>query len=88
MAQKDMATVVIVEWRTTDEDNNTALDAPKGLAGLLVDDFGDEIDAHVKPLLPPISRLRGAVGITITGDGRPVFLLDVSKIISTALTHK
>ncbi|TAN60704.1 chemotaxis protein CheA, partial [bacterium] len=88
VAQKDMATVVIVEWHTADEDNNAALDAPRGLAALLVDDFGDEIDAHVKPLLPPISKLWGAVGITITGDGRPVFLLDVSKIIAAALTHK
>jgi two-component system chemotaxis sensor kinase CheA len=57
----------------------------KSLAGLVVDDFSDEIDAYVKPLLPPISKLRGASGITVLGDGRPVFLLDVPQIISKAL---
>jgi two-component system chemotaxis sensor kinase CheA len=58
----------------------------KALAGLVVDDFGDEIDAYVKPLLPPISKLREATGITVLGDGRPVFLLDIPQIISKALT--
>lgn len=58
----------------------------KTLAGLVVDDFSDEIDAYVKPLLPPISKLREASGITVLGDGRPVFLLDVPQIISKALT--
>ncbi|MBI2400495.1 MAG: chemotaxis protein CheW [Deltaproteobacteria bacterium] len=59
--------------------------AGKTLAGLVVDDFSDEIDAYVKPLLPPISKLREASGITVLGDGRPVFLLDVPQIISKAL---
>ena len=57
----------------------------KTLAGLVVDDFGDEIDAYVKPLLPPMSRLRSAAGITVLGDGRPVFLLDIPQIILKAL---
>jgi two-component system chemotaxis sensor kinase CheA len=60
--------------------------AGKTLAGLVVDDFSDEIDAYVKPLLPPISKLRVASGITVLGDGRPVFLLDVPQVISKALT--
>lgn len=55
------------------------------LAALRVDDFGDEIDAYIKPLLPPISRLWGASGITIMGDGRPVFLLDIQQIISRSV---
>ena len=55
------------------------------IAGLVVDDFSDEIDAYVKPLLPPMSRLRGASGITVLGDGRPVFLLDIPQIILKAL---
>ena len=58
----------------------------KKLAGLIVDNFGEEIDAYVKPLLPPISKLREATGITVLGDGRPVFLLDVPQIISKSLT--
>lgn len=62
-----------------------AASGTKTLAGLVVDDFSDEIDAYVKPLLPPISKLRGASGITILGDGRPVFLLDIPQIILKAL---
>lgn len=57
----------------------------KGSVGLVVDNFGDEIDAYIKPLLPPISKLGGVSGITIMGDGRPVFLLDIPYIISRAL---
>ena len=66
-------------------DGGLSLGGSGHLAALKVDDFGDEIDAYVKPLLPPISRLWGASGLTIMGDGRPVFLLDVQQIISKAL---
>ncbi len=55
------------------------------LAALKVDSFGAEIDAYVKPLLPPISRLWGASGMTMMVDGTPVFLLDVQQIISRAV---
>ena len=65
-------------------DAGPILGAGQHLAALKVDDFGDEIDAYVKPLLPPISKLWGATGLTIMGDGRPVFLLDVQQIISKA----
>ncbi len=75
--EKESATLILVE-------------AGQALAGgrlvaLKVDDFGDEIDAYVKPLLPPISKLWGATGLTIMGDGRPIFLLDVQQLISKAI---
>ncbi len=54
----------------------------RGFIGLKVDDFGVELDAYIKPLLPPMSRLWGVAGITIMGDGRPVFLLDIPQILS------
>jgi len=73
-------TLVVLDARST-----LGASADKTLAGLVVDDFSDEMDAYVKPLLPPISRLRGASGITVLGDGRPVFLLDVPQIISKAI---
>lgn len=56
--------------------------AERGFIGLRVDDFGVELDAYIKPLLPPMSRLWGVAGITIMGDGRPVFLLDIPQILS------
>ncbi|MBZ0221058.1 MAG: Hpt domain-containing protein [Candidatus Methylomirabilis sp.] len=55
------------------------------LAALKVESFGAEIDAYVKPLLPPISKLWGASGMTMMVDGSPVFLLDVQQIISRAI---
>ncbi|MBI4948986.1 MAG: chemotaxis protein CheW [Deltaproteobacteria bacterium] len=56
----------------------------RGFVGFMVDDFGVELDAYIKPLLPPMSRLWGVAGITIMGDGRPVFLLDIPQILSRA----
>lgn len=54
----------------------------KDLIAFKVDDFGAEMNAYIKPLLPPISRLWGISGIAIMGDGRPVFLLDLQQIIA------
>lgn len=78
-AERPFSTVIFVE--------NRGGAGPKDLVGIVVDDFGDEIDAYIRPLLPPISRLGGVSGITIMGDGRPVFLLDLHHIISKNLTH-
>lgn len=77
---RDFKTLIVVDISA-----NTASTGAKTHAGLIVDDFSDEIDAYVKPLLPPISKLRGASGITILGDGRPVFLLDIPQIVLKAL---
>lgn len=55
---------------------------------LRVDAFGDEIDAYVKPLLPPIAKLWGVSGITVMGDGRAVFLVDIGQITSAAMAVK
>lgn len=48
--------------------------------GIRVDAFSDEIDAYIRPLQPPISHLWGVSGIAVMGDGRTVFLLDVTQI--------
>ncbi len=58
--------------------------AATGLAAFRVDDFLSELDAYINPLLPPMSRLKGVSGITVMGDGRPVFLLDLPYLIARA----
>ncbi len=58
------------------------------LFGIKVDDFGFEMDAYVKPLAPPIAKLWGVSGITIFGDGRPVFLVDIQQIVSKAMLRR
>ncbi len=78
---KDVYTIVIVEDGVKAE---SAVNIENS-AAIKVDDFKDEIDAYIKPLLPPISKLWGVSGITVMADGRPVFLLDVRQIISRAL---
>lgn len=80
---RQRSTLIVLDAKTAFESSGE-----KSLAGLIVDDFSDEIDAYVKPLLPPISKLREASGITVLGDGRPVFLLDVPQIILKALTGR
>lgn len=62
----------------------TAGGAAAGLAAFRVDDFLSEFDAYINPLLPPMSRLKGVSGITVMGDGRPVFLLDLPYLIARA----
>ncbi|MDO8426322.1 MAG: chemotaxis protein CheW [Deltaproteobacteria bacterium] len=69
-------TVIIVE---SGRDENAGR-----LIGLRVDDFGDEMEAYIKPLVPPMSKLWGVSGIAVVGDGRPVFLLDLPQIVSKA----
>ncbi|MBI1912694.1 MAG: chemotaxis protein CheW [Deltaproteobacteria bacterium] len=72
---RDTYTILIVE-------NTRPALGDKKLLGLKVDDFGDEIDAYIKPLVPPMSRLWGVSGIALMGDGKPVFLLDIAQIVS------
>src|SRR3989338_5836967 len=52
------------------------IDAKDKISGIIVDNFEGEIDAYIKPLTQPMTRMRGVIGVTVLGDGRPVFLLD------------
>jgi len=55
---------------------------PGGHIGILVDNFGMEMDAYVKTLTAPLMKIWGVSGVTVMGDGRPVFILDIAQIIS------
>ena len=68
----DMTTVVLVEAGGSG--------GGRDLVGIEVDNFGTEIDAYIKPLTPPLKNLWGVNGISVMGDGRPVFLLNVEEI--------
>lgn len=52
----------------------------EGLAGFVVDNFVDELNAYIKPLAPPFAKLWGVAGLSILGDGRPVFLIDIGQV--------
>lgn len=57
------------------------IDAKDKISGIIVDDFEGEIDAYIKPLSQPITRMKGVIGVTVLGDGRPVFLLDPAALV-------
>ena len=48
--------------------------------GLEVDGTGEELEAYIKPLSPPLAKVRGVSGVTILGNGRPVLLLDLPAL--------
>jgi len=49
-------------------------------AGFLTDRILGQQEIFVKPLAPPLSRMRGITGGTILGDGRIVFVMDISML--------
>jgi two-component system chemotaxis sensor kinase CheA len=86
--QNGPVTIILVADPEVDAEGRPLKDrAPREgqrLIGLLADTFGEELEAYVKPLTSPMSKLWGVSGITITGDGRPVFMLDIPQIVSKA----
>lgn len=82
----ETCTVLIVRPEAPGAEEGAAAEGAGGAGrsriGLKVDNFGDEMDAYVRPLTPPLSRLWGVSGVTVMGDGRTVFLLDVGQIAS------
>lgn len=78
--EREFYSLIIVRGTGASDDSVSADD----YAAIRVDKFGDEIDAYIRPLQPPISSLWGVSGISVMGDGRPVFLLDLTQITSKA----
>jgi two-component system chemotaxis sensor kinase CheA len=50
-------------------------------AGLAVDRLLGTYEVVVKPLGPPLKRVRGLSGVTVMGDGRTVLLLDLAALL-------
>jgi len=50
-------------------------------AGLAVDRLLGTFEVVIKPLGPPLKRVRGLAGVTVMGDGRTVLLLDLAALI-------
>ncbi|MBI5598904.1 MAG: chemotaxis protein CheW [Deltaproteobacteria bacterium] len=59
-----------------------------GLFGIAVDGIEDEVNMYIRPLAPPFSALGGVAGFSVTGDGRPVFLLDVAEMAERVLGNE
>jgi two-component system chemotaxis sensor kinase CheA len=50
-------------------------------AGLVVERLLGTYEVVIKPLGPPLKRVRGLSGVTVMGDGRTVLLLDLSALL-------
>ena len=50
-------------------------------AGLVVDRLLGTHEVVIKPLGPPLKRVRGLAGVTVMGDGRTVLLLDLAALV-------
>jgi two-component system chemotaxis sensor kinase CheA len=48
--------------------------------GLAVDALLGQEDAVLKPLARPLSLVSGLSAVTVLGNGRPVFILDVPRL--------
>ncbi|WP_306536453.1 chemotaxis protein CheA [Geobacter sp.] len=59
-----------------------AADVQGGTVGFAVDSFLGQTEVFVKPLGRPLDAVRGLAGAAILGDGRVVFILDVSTLVT------
>ncbi|HEU4383762.1 MAG TPA: chemotaxis protein CheA [Anaeromyxobacteraceae bacterium] len=57
-------------------------DSGGGHVGLAVDALLGQEEAVLKPLAPPLDRVQGLSAVTVLGSGRPVFVLDVPRLLA------
>jgi two-component system chemotaxis sensor kinase CheA len=53
-----------------------------GRVGLAVDGLLGQHEAVLKPLAPPMQAVGGLSAVTVLGTGRPVFILDVARLLA------
>lgn len=58
------------------------LDTDLGNVALEVDKLLGQQEAVLKPLSRPLDRIGGLSGVTILGSGRPIFILDASRLLA------
>lgn len=76
-SEPEYLTLIIVE--------NGGSGAAQGRVGFITTGYFESLDAYIKPLAPPASKLWGVSGIAVMGDGTPVFMLDPAQIAGRAL---
>ncbi len=61
---------------------HVVLDAEAGRVALEIDRLLGQEEAVLKPLSRPLDQVTGLAGVTILGSGRPVFILDVPRLLA------
>jgi two-component system chemotaxis sensor kinase CheA len=59
-----------------------AQERESGRVGLAVDALLGQHEAVLKPLARPLDRVAGLSAVTVLGNGRPVFILDVQRLVA------
>ena len=78
----ELASVLRMEGGERPEFVPVALAEVRGeRVGLLVDRFVGQQEFYVKPVPELLSGVRALSGLTLLGDGDPVFLLDLNHLV-------
>ncbi len=78
----DLAALLGFESSGRDERAVVVADGADGRIGLAVDGLLGQHEAVLKPLGPPLQGLGGLSAVTVLGTGRPVFILDVTRLLA------
>lgn len=70
------STIMLLNNKITTNEADVGAD----LFGIITDGIEDEMEAYIKPLVAPMNRLKITSGVSILGDERPVFLLDIQEL--------
>ena len=65
-----------------DERAVVVADGADGRIGLAVDGLLGQHEAVLKPLGPPLQSVTGLSAVTVLGTGRPIFILDVTRLLA------
>lgn len=63
------------------------VETDEGRVALAVDALLGQEEVVLKALRRPLDKVRGLSGVTVLGNGRPVFILDVGRIDAPAVPH-
>ncbi|HET7825531.1 MAG TPA: chemotaxis protein CheA [Anaeromyxobacter sp.] len=68
--------------RAVDERSVVVAEGGEGRVGLAVDALLGQHEAVLKPLGAPLDAVPGLSAVTVLGNGRPVFILDVQRLLA------
>ena len=78
----DLAALLGFESLGRDDRAVVVADGADGRIGLVVDGLLGQHEAVLKPLGPPLQAVSGLSAVTVLGTGRPVFILDVTRLLA------
>jgi two-component system, chemotaxis family, sensor kinase CheA len=78
----DLAALLGYDSAGRDERAVVVADGADGRIGLVVDGLLGQHEAVLKPLGPPLQAVSGLSAVTVLGTGRPVFILDVTRLLA------